>query len=269
MTTAFQPNTVLRAAQLNAAFATKANLDPATGKVRAAELPDLGAIADEALDARMPAINASIAAVQSDADAAAQAAATAQGAADAAQADADAAAAAAAAALAAAQAAQGDADEARADADAAVALAGAAIPLSEKGAAGGVASLGSDGKVPAAQLPPLGSSSGSARAWANFDGRNGTIRASENIASVTLLAGTGNYRVSFVNPMPHANFAAVFGGRFGDEASDSTVAIVAEPRSVQPTRSASHIDLKTNWQDGWAGGTSGSPIHTVMLAVFA
>lgn len=65
-----------------------------------------------------------------------------------------------AAPLLAASTAQGVADDAIADAatahgtaNSALSLAGAAIPATQKGAANGVASLGADGLVPAAQLP--------------------------------------------------------------------------------------------------------------------
>lgn len=363
----FQPNTVLYAAQLNAAFARKADLDTVTGKVRADQLPDLVAIADAAVDARMPAIEEAIADAQSVADTAlanaatadakaatadgkamaaqaranqgVAAAAAAQAAADAAQSDADAAqatadqgvaaaavadgkavaaqgtadqavAAAAAAdakadaAMLAAQAAQATADQgvaaaavadgkavaaqgtadqavsaagealagaagAAALASAAQALAAAAIPASEKGAANGVASLAGDGKVPLAQLPPLGGQS-RVKAWVNFDG-NGVIRSAENVSSITVLTakGSGNYRINFASPMPTVDFACTFGGKFGDNADDSTMALISEPRSTAATRSVNHLDVCTTWQGGFVNGTSAFSIHTTCVAVFA
>ena len=44
------------------------------------------------------------------------------------------------------------------------------------------------------------------RAWVNFDGTNGNIRASGNVSSVTD-NGTGDYTVNFTTAMPDANYA--------------------------------------------------------------
>ena len=46
----------------------------------------------------------------------------------------------------------------------------------------------------------------SCRAWANFDGANGAIRGSGNIASV-VRTGVGNYTVTLTTPMQNANYA--------------------------------------------------------------
>lgn len=96
---------------------------------------------------------ADAAAAQSDADAAQADATQALADAAAAQSDADAAQADATQALADAAAAQADATQALADAAAAQATADAAIPLTQKGAASGVATLDGGGKVPLSQLP--------------------------------------------------------------------------------------------------------------------
>lgn len=47
-----------------------------------------------------------------------------------------------------------------------------------------------------------------ARAWVNFDGATGTIRASGNIASVTRTSA-GTYTVTFTTAMPDANYSVV------------------------------------------------------------
>jgi hypothetical protein len=45
-----------------------------------------------------------------------------------------------------------------------------------------------------------------ARAWVNFDGTNGTIRASGNVSSVTRNS-TGNYTINFTTAMPDTNYS--------------------------------------------------------------
>lgn len=47
-----------------------------------------------------------------------------------------------------------------------------------------------------------------ARAWANFNGTNGSIRASGNIASITRTS-TGKYTVTFTTAMPDTNYAVI------------------------------------------------------------
>ena len=47
-----------------------------------------------------------------------------------------------------------------------------------------------------------------ARAWVNFNGTDGSIRASGNVSSVTR-AGTGNYTINFSLAMPDSNYNAV------------------------------------------------------------
>jgi len=47
---------------------------------------------------------------------------------------------------------------------------------------------------------------GSAKAWVNFNGADGSRRASHNVSSVTR-NGTGDYTVNFTNAMPDANYS--------------------------------------------------------------
>jgi hypothetical protein len=49
---------------------------------------------------------------------------------------------------------------------------------------------------------------GSAKAWANFNGTNASIRASYNISSITR-NGTGTYTVNFTNSLTDANYSFV------------------------------------------------------------
>jgi len=49
------------------------------------------------------------------------------------------------------------------------------------------------------------------RAWANFNGTAATIRASENVSSITN-NGSGKYTVNFLTPMSDTNYATVGSG---------------------------------------------------------
>lgn len=49
---------------------------------------------------------------------------------------------------------------------------------------------------------------GSAKAWVNFNGTNGSIYASYNVSSVTRNT-TGDYTVNFTNALADANFTVV------------------------------------------------------------
>ena len=51
---------------------------------------------------------------------------------------------------------------------------------------------------------------GSAKAWVNWNGTNGTIRASYNVSSVTRSA-TGTYVVNFTNALSDANYSVSMG----------------------------------------------------------
>ena len=58
-----------------------------------------------------------------------------------------------------------------------------------------------------------------ALAWVNFNGTNGTIRASYNVSSVTRV-GAGNYTITFTNALADANYAPqvnnqAFGNGYG------------------------------------------------------
>jgi hypothetical protein len=55
-----------------------------------------------------------------------------------------------------------------------------------------------------------------ARAWVNFNGTNGSIRASGNVSSVTRNSA-GNYTVNFTSAMPDANYCAQ--GTSGNQAT--------------------------------------------------
>jgi hypothetical protein len=84
------------------------------------------------------------------------------------------------------------------------------IPLSQKGAASGVASLGSDGKVPAGQLP---SSSGGSIASTDITDSTATGRAvltaaSAAAARTAIGAGTGSSEIDATFPVSHWGLVA-------------------------------------------------------------
>lgn len=115
------------------------------------------------------------------------------------------------------------------------------IPVTQKGAANGVATLDDAVQVPAAQLPrstaaqaaagtdaatvltPAALRSGlnaagsapvyACRAWVQFDGTTTppTVRANGNVSGVARNA-TGDYTITFTEPMPDANYAVVIAG---------------------------------------------------------
>jgi hypothetical protein len=61
---------------------------------------------------------------------------------------------------------------------------------------------------------------GSAKAWVNFNGSGGTIRASYNVSSITV-NGTGDYTVNFTNAFADTNYAAVYGAGFSGASDNS------------------------------------------------
>ena len=74
------------------------------------------------------------------------------------------------------------------------------------------------------------------RAWVNFNGTNGSIRASGNVSSVTR-NGTGNYTVNFTTAMPDANYAVN-----ATASSDGWVATTLQ-HSIAPTTSAVRVGV--------------------------
>jgi hypothetical protein len=72
------------------------------------------------------------------------------------------------------------------------------------------------------------------RAWVNFNGTNGSIRASGNVSSVTR-SGVGNYFVNFTTNMPDANYSAqaTIGAGTISNASESTQVIAFQANYCQ------------------------------------
>jgi hypothetical protein len=80
------------------------------------------------------------------------------------------------------------------------------------------------------------------RAWVNFNGANGTIRASFNISSVTR-NGTGDYTINFSNSMPDTNYSYS-----GAMAPGSTSTVVTLAESSATARTASLFRIYTSQQ---------------------
>ena len=82
------------------------------------------------------------------------------------------------------------------------------------------------------------------RAWINFDGRPGVInvRGSGNISSYTR-NGTGDYKITFANPMPDINYCVFMFDQFGSFYNSNYAANVAFTHvAAFNTQSASFID---------------------------
>lgn len=101
------------------------------------------------------------------------------------------------------------------------------------------------------------------RAWVNFNGTNGAIRASGNVSSVTRNAA-GDYTINFTTAMPDANYAWSGNQRVVDSATATS-------------NSANHISLHSaaaaNSQQAGSlrvsplGAGNATPIDSVMIFV--
>jgi hypothetical protein len=73
---------------------------------------------------------------------------------------------------------------------------------------------------------------GSVKAWVNFDGRNGTIRAAFNVSSVTK-NGLGDYTVNFTNSMADENYAVSVTGRTDNNRDIRVIGYMANDAPTQ------------------------------------
>jgi hypothetical protein len=225
----------------NGAYYTKAQvdglIDAATPAAEDVTFTPAGSIA--ATD-----VQAAIVEVSGDADAAAAAAAAAQADADAAQADATQALADAAAAQADADAAQADATQALADAAAAQATADLAIPLAQKGANNGVATLDGGGKIPVAQLPSAvmtyegtWNASTNTPALANGSGDAGMVYLTSVAGTVDFGAGNITFAVGDW---------AVYNGSIWQKSTNSNAVVSVNGQTGVVTLSTTNIAEGTN-----------------------
>jgi len=79
--------------------------------------------------------------------------------------------------------------------------------------------LTSNGTTWVSSTPTAVNTSQLAKAWANWDGSTGTIRASYNVSSVTRTA-TGTYTVAFTSALANADYAVVCGTSAANGAND-------------------------------------------------
>jgi hypothetical protein len=85
----------------------------------------------------------------------------------------------------------------------------------------------SNGTLNAPGAPPLYA----CRAWVNFNGTNGSIRASGNVSSV-VRNGVGDYTINFATAMPDANYAVA--GFANYEPSAATAGILTAGNGYAP-----------------------------------
>ena len=78
---------------------------------------------------------------------------------------------------------------------------------------------------------------GSAKAWVNFNGTNGSIRSSYNVGSVTRNT-TGDYTINFSNAMSDANYGYALSGK---HTTSVIIPTTVEHNSVSPTTTALRI----------------------------
>jgi len=85
---------------------------------------------------------------------------------------------------------------------------------------------------------------GSAKAWVNFNGSGGAIRASYNVSSITV-NGTGNYTINFTNALTDANYCSVASSSSDNSTAPSAIQISSNGTLYTPTSSALRIALGT------------------------
>jgi hypothetical protein len=83
-----------------------------------------------------------------------------------------------------------------------------------------------------------GSSTQLCRAWVNFNGTNGTIRASFNMSSITR-ASAGVYTLNFTTAMSNADYAIAGFANFDESASPA--GIFTAGNNYAPTTSSTSI----------------------------
>ncbi len=97
------------------------------------------------------------------------------------------------------------------------------------------------------------------RAWVNFDGTSGSIRASGNVSSVTRNS-TGNYTVNFSTAMADANYAVVPGGRITAPAYNSI------QEDAATARTTSSVRISSSAQN--AGNPTAVDVDVISISVF-
>ncbi len=81
---------------------------------------------------------------------------------------------------------------------------------------------------------------GSAKAWVNFNGSSGSIRASYNVSSVTRTA-QGSYTINFTNAFADANYGNCFSASL-----NGSVNYWGISEASAPTTTAAYVRAYTN-----------------------
>jgi hypothetical protein len=118
----------------------------------------------------------------------------------------------------------------------------------------------------------LGSSPATAKAWVNFNGITGAMRASFNVSSITRNGtantdGSGDITISFTNPMADTNYVVLCNGTSeGGDAAYGTYAIRAASMSSSPTlMTASQVRIVMG---GKVNAASNYNMFTTTVAIF-
>ena len=121
-------------------------------------------------------------------------------------------------------------------------------------------------------IPATASGANVAKAWVNFNGITGAIRASFNVSSITRNGtpntdGSGDITISFTNPMADTNYVVLCNGTSeGIDAGYGTYAIRAASMSSAPTlMSTSQVRIVMG---GKANGASNYNMFTTTVAIF-
>ena len=80
-----------------------------------------------------------------------------------------------------------------------------------------------------------------ARAWVNFNGTTGAIRASVNVSSVTR-DDTGRYTITFSTAMPDANYCVIATASWTDASSN----VAGMSVNQSPAPSTTQVRLRAN-----------------------
>lgn len=100
------------------------------------------------------------------------------------------------------------------------------------------------------------------RAWVNFEGSTGTIRASGNVASVTRNS-IGDYTINFATAMQDASYTAVLGAQGNTGASNQGYATLLHNTTGVPSQTASAVRVR-----GVDGANSVVDLTVISVAIF-
>jgi hypothetical protein len=101
-----------------------------------------------------------------------------------------------------------------------------------------------------------------AKAWINFNGTAGTIRASYNVTSITKNT-TGDYTLNFTNAFVDANYSWGFSGNNSDDIATGGNSTVANTTVANQT--ASSLRIQTRFQVTTVSGVADMTLITVQV----